>query len=375
MATTAVVDSKISSHNTSTSAHSDIRGLISDLSTKVSNFLDVDDATTDQLSEVLTMINNNKGTLESLTTSKINVSAIVDNLTTSDSSKVLSAKQGVALKTLIDALDAAVDGKAAEGHGHAIADVSGLQGALDGKANSSHGTHVTWSTTTPKANGTAAVGSETNVARGDHVHPTDTSRASQADLNRLSGVVDGKADTGHVHAISDVTNLQSSLDSKQDKITGAATSIAGSNLTASRALVSDANGKVAVSAVTSTELGYLDGVKSAIQTQLDAKSATTHTHGNATTAVAGFMTSAMVTKLNGIATGANKTVVDTALSSSSANPVQNQVVTKAINDATNAISANTSSISTHTTAISNLQSALNEITEITSDEIRALFNS
>lgn len=39
----------------------------------------------------------------------LNVSAIVDNLTTSDSTKVLSAKQGVAIKTLIDALQTAVD--------------------------------------------------------------------------------------------------------------------------------------------------------------------------------------------------------------------------------------------------------------------------
>jgi len=43
------------------------------------------------------------------------------------------------------------------------------------------------------------------------------------------------------------------------------------DLTASRALVSDANGDVSVSAVTSTEVGYLDGVTSAIQTQLTAK--------------------------------------------------------------------------------------------------------
>ena len=42
------------------------------------------------------------------------------------------------------------------------------------------------------------------------------------------------------------------------------------NLTASRALVSDANGDVSVSAVTSTEIGYLDGVTSSIQTQLDS---------------------------------------------------------------------------------------------------------
>ena len=44
------------------------------------------------------------------------------------------------------------------------------------------------------------------------------------------------------------------------------------DLTASRALVSDGNGDVSVSDVTSTEIGYLDGVSSAIQTQLDNKS-------------------------------------------------------------------------------------------------------
>lgn len=43
------------------------------------------------------------------------------------------------------------------------------------------------------------------------------------------------------------------------------------NLTNARALVSDGSGDVSVSDVTSTELGYLDGVTSAIQTQIDAK--------------------------------------------------------------------------------------------------------
>ena len=43
------------------------------------------------------------------------------------------------------------------------------------------------------------------------------------------------------------------------------------DLTASRLLVSDGSGDVSVSAVTSTEAGYLDGVTSAIQTQLDTK--------------------------------------------------------------------------------------------------------
>lgn len=61
----------------------------------------------------------------------------------------------------------------------------------------------------------------------------------------------------------------------QTSITGAATTIVSSNLTANRALISNGSGKVAVSAVTSTELGYLDGVTSAIQTQLSARALTT----------------------------------------------------------------------------------------------------
>ena len=48
------------------------------------------------------------------------------------------------------------------------------------------------------------------------------------------------------------------------------------NLTASRALVSDTNGDVSVSAVTSTEIGYLDGVTSGIQTQLDGKASSSY---------------------------------------------------------------------------------------------------
>ena len=65
----------------------------------------------------------------------------------------------------------------------------------------------------------------------------------------------------------------SALSGYKTTITGGATTITSSNLTASRALISNSSGKVAVSDVTSTELGYLDGVTSAIQTQLNNKQA------------------------------------------------------------------------------------------------------
>ena len=46
------------------------------------------------------------------------------------------------------------------------------------------------STTTPHMDGTAAVGTELAFARGDHVHPTDTSRASASDVSALTDRVD-----------------------------------------------------------------------------------------------------------------------------------------------------------------------------------------
>jgi len=69
------------------------------------------------------------------------------------------------------------------------------------------------------------------------------------------------------------TATQTALNAKQDTITGAATTITSLDLTASRAVVSDGSGKVAAATTTSTEIGYVNGVTSAIQTQLDAKQA------------------------------------------------------------------------------------------------------
>lgn len=53
--------------------------------------------------------------------------------------------------------------------------------------------------------------------------------------------------------------------------------------------------------------------------------------GEASTSTAGLMSASDKTKLNGIATGANKITVDNSLSSSSTNPVQNKVINSALN--------------------------------------------
>lgn len=68
---------------------------------------------------------------------------------------------------------------------------------------------------------------------------------------------------------SNNTTVKDYVDNLDIEITGAASTIKDDNLTADRALISNASGKVAVSSITSTELGYLDGVSSNIQDQID----------------------------------------------------------------------------------------------------------
>lgn len=95
---------KVSEHNTASNAHNDIRLLVQGLTERLNALADSDDTTLDQMSEVVAYIKSNKSLIDAITTSKINVSDIIDNLTTNVSNKPLSASQGVALKALIDGI-------------------------------------------------------------------------------------------------------------------------------------------------------------------------------------------------------------------------------------------------------------------------------
>ena len=126
---------------------------------------------------------------------------------------------------------------------------------------------------------TTAAAALTNLgitATAAELNKLDGVTASTTEINKLKGLTPTTTELNYVDGVTSA--IQTQLNSKQASITGAATTITSSNLTASRALVSNSSGKVAVSAVTSTELGYLDGVTSAIQTQLNGKAASSHTH-------------------------------------------------------------------------------------------------
>ena len=100
----------------------------------------------------------------------------------------------------------------------------------------------------------------------------DTLQGTVSSQGTAISTAEGEIDTlqGQMNtANGNISSLQTTVAGKQDAITGGATTILTQNLGASKALISDASGKVAISNVSTTELGYVAGVTSAIQTQLD----------------------------------------------------------------------------------------------------------
>ena len=94
----------VDSHNVNAEAHNDIRLLIAGLNTRLNTLANSEDVNLDQLAELVAYIKSNRTLIEQVTTNKVSVSDIINNLTTNVSNKPLSAAQGVALKALIDAI-------------------------------------------------------------------------------------------------------------------------------------------------------------------------------------------------------------------------------------------------------------------------------
>ncbi len=93
--------------------------------------------------------------------------------------------------------------------------------------------------------------------------------AAAIDATKIGGGLVSNTEFAFLDGVTSA--IQTQLNAKQATITGAATTVVTSDLTASRAAISNSSGKIAVSTVTDTELGYVSGVTSAIQTQLGTK--------------------------------------------------------------------------------------------------------
>ena len=98
------IQTSVSSHNSSTTAHDDIRTLIDNLTARINAVANSEDVDLDQLSEIVAYIKSNRSLIDNVTTSKVSVSDIIDNLTSTSTNKPLSANQGRVLNTSITSL-------------------------------------------------------------------------------------------------------------------------------------------------------------------------------------------------------------------------------------------------------------------------------
>ena len=134
------------------------------------------------------------------------------------------------------------------------------------------------------------------------------------------------ANTTYGTASQGANGLMSAADKKKlDGIASGANNFTYSLPTASATVL---GGVKTGSNITNTS-GVLSLTKANVTSALGYTPPTTNTiYGNATTGSSGLMSSNDKSKLDGIASGANKTVVDNALSRGSANPVANSAITK-----------------------------------------------
>ena len=150
------------------------------------------------------------------------------------------------------------------GGGFTILGGSGITTSLNGSEMTiaTDGAVVTETSSDTLTNKTIALGSNT-VSGTLAQFQTAVTDATLVDLDD-SQTLTNKAIDSDNNTITNIVNadIKSSAAIAFSKM---------ENLTTARALVSDGSGDVSVSDVTSTEIGYLDGVSSAIQTQLDAK--------------------------------------------------------------------------------------------------------
>lgn len=149
------------------------------------------------------------------------------------------------------------------------------------------------STTIPAMNGTAATGTELAFARGDHVHPSDTTKVDKV--------------TGKGLSTNDLT------DALLTKLNGIETG-------ANAYTLPTASGSVKGGIMVGANLTITDGVLSADAQAVD----------EATTSTAGLMSAADKTKLNGVETGADVNVIEAITVNNSATTVSNKTVNIAV---------------------------------------------
>lgn len=178
------------------------------------------------------------------------------------------------------------------------------------KGNGTTGTITTQDTNTTYSNMTGATSSAAGKAG---LVPAPAS-GKQGQYLRGDGTWATPTNTTYSVATTSANGLMSSSDkSKLDGIQSGADAVSFS-----RSLTSG------------TKIGTITINGTATDLYCEKNTDTNTTYDVATTSANGLMSSSDKSKLDGIATGANKTTVDSSLSSTSTNPVQNKVINSAL---------------------------------------------
>lgn len=228
---------------------------------------------------------------------------------------------------------------------------SNIQTQLDGKASSGHA-HGNVSNTGTLGTASAVVVTDANK------NITASTTITTTELGYLDGVtsnvqtqLNNKASSSHVHG--DISNT-------------------GTLPNASTVVIADANKKITNSTITTTELGYLSGVTSSIQTQLNNKAGSSHAHGNISNggALSG-KSMAVITDANGLIT-TSSTISTTELGylDGVTSNVQNQLNSKAGSGHTHGNLTNGGALGTaNAVAVTDGNKLLTASTSITTTEL------
>ena len=138
--------------------------------------------------------------------------------------------------------------------------------------------HAMASSVTPIVAGTVTVGSETSkFARGDHIHPAQTTVSGNAGtattLKTSRTIATSGGATGTATSFNGSANITIPITALDESKLSSAVAITRGGTGATTA--SGALTNLGLTA-TATELNYTDGVTSAIQTQINGKSPTSH---------------------------------------------------------------------------------------------------